>query len=500
MTQEHIAHPRAAAGAALLPVVPEWVASPTYDRSQVTASIVHFGVGGFHRSHEAVYLDTLMNQGQALEWGICGVGVLPHDRRIIDTLDAQRGLYTVVVKHPDGKWSAQVVGSIVEVVFAPADPGYVVDRLADDRTRIVSMTITEGGYLVNQETGEFDAGDPGIQQDLAPGAVPHTVFGYVVAALARRRDQGRAPFTVMSCDNLPDNGDVAKRMICAFARLKDPGLADWMEANVAFPNSMVDRITPVTTEQDIERLTDQFGVTDLWPVVCEPFSQWVLEDRFTQGRPPFEDAGVQLVEDVVPYELMKLRLLNASHQALCYLGYLAGHTYAHEVCQDPLFVRMLATFMEQEASPTLQPVPGVDLADYRRQLLERFANPEIRDPLTRLCAESSDRIPQWLVPVIRHNLRTGGAIDVSALVVASWARYAEGLDERGRPIDVVDRRREAVTAAAARRHEDPLAFIRDRDLFGDLADDERFTAAYTKALTGLHEKGAVATTQAVLDA
>ena len=498
MTQEHIAHHRAAEGAALLPVVPEWVAQPTYDRTQVTASIVHFGVGGFHRSHEAVYLDTLMNQGQAREWGICAIGVLPHDRRIIDTLDAQRGLYTVVVKHPDGKWSAQVVGSIVEVVFAPADPARVVDRLVDERTRIVSMTITEGGYLVNQDTGEFDADDPSIRADLEPGAVPHTVFGFVVAALARRRAEGRAPFTVMSCDNLPGNGDVAQRMICAFARLKDPDLADWMEAHVAFPNSMVDRITPVTTEQDIQRLTEQFGVTDLWPVVCEPFSQWVLEDDFTQGRPPLEDAGVQVVQDVVPYELMKLRLLNASHQAMCYLGYLAGHRYAHEVCQDPLFARMLATFMEQEASPTLQPVPGVDLAAYRRQLVERFANPEIRDPLTRLCAESSDRIPKWLVPVIRHNLRTGGPVDVSALVVASWARYAEGLDEQGGPIDVVDRRRDAVVARAARQHEDPLAFLRDPDLFGDLVDDERFAAAYTKALADLHEQGARAATEAVV--
>ena len=498
MTHEPTLHHRAAAGATLLPVVPEWVSQPTYDRSQVTASIVHFGVGGFHRSHEAVYLDTLMNGGQGLDWGICGVGVLPHDRRVIDTLAAQRGLYTLLVKPPDGKWSARVIGSIVEVVFAPADGGYVVDRLADERTRIVSMTITEGGYLVNQETGDFDADDPAIRADLEPDAVPHTVFGYIVAALARRRDAGLAPFTVMSCDNLPDNGDVAKRMICAFARLKDPDLADWMQATVAFPNSMVDRITPVTTEQDIERLTDQFGVTDLWPVVCEPFSQWVLEDHFTQGRPPFEDAGVQLVADVVPYELMKLRLLNASHQAMCYLGYLAGYRYAHEVCQDPLFVRMLATFMEQEASPTLQPVPGVDLGQYRRQLLERFANPEIRDPLTRLCAESSDRIPKWLVPVIRHNLQHGGAIDVSALIVASWARYAEGVDETGNPIEVVDRRKDAIVARAARQHDDALSFLRDPDLFGDLADHPRFAAAYTRALADLHESGAVAATEAVL--
>ena len=469
------------------------VARPAYDRSQVTASIVHFGVGGFHRAHEAMYLDRLMNDGTAMEWGICGVGALPHDRRIIDTLRSQDGLYTLVVKHPDGRREPRVIGSVVETMFAPDDPEAVVARLADPVTRIVSLTITEGGYLVNQVTGEFDASDPSIQADLAEGATPSTVFGYITAALARRRDRGEAPFTVMSCDNLPDNGDVAKRMICAFARLKDPGLADWMESVVAFPNCMVDRITPVTSPEDIDRLAKDFGVEDGWPVVCEPFTQWVLEDHFGQGRPPFEDAGVQMVGDVVPYELMKLRLLNAGHQALCYLGYLSGYRYAHEVCQDPLFADFLLGYMEREGSPTLPEVPGVDLDSYRRELIDRFANPEVRDTLARLCAESSDRIPKWLVPVISANLASGGEIDRSALVVASWARYAEGVDEKGEPIEVVDRLKDRVMAAAARQKEDPLAFIRDRDLFGDLADDERFTAAYTAALDALHTRGARAT-------
>jgi len=472
-------------------------ASPAaYDRSSVTASIVHFGVGGFHRAHEAMYLDRLMRDGTALEWGICGVGALPHDRRIVDTLTRQDGLYTLVVKHPDGHREPRVIGSIVEMMFAPDDPQAVVDRLADPRTRIVSLTITEGGYLVNQVTGEFDADDPAIRVDLAEGAVPRTVFGYIVAGLAARRAAGSTPFTVMSCDNLPGNGDVARRMMTAFARLKDPGLADWMDEHVAFPNSMVDRITPVTAPEDIERLAEEFGIEDGWPVVCEPFTQWVLEDRFTDGRPPLEDAGVQLVDDVVPYELMKLRLLNASHQALCYLGHLSGHRYAHEVCQDPLFVDFLLGYMEHEGSPTLPDVPGADLDAYRHQLIERFANPEVRDTLARLCAESSDRIPKWLVPVIRRNLETGGEIERSALVVASWARYAEGVDEQGAPIEIVDRIKDRVMAAAARQGEDKLAFIRDRDLFGDLADDARFTEAYAAGLDSLHAKGARATLEA----
>jgi mannitol 2-dehydrogenase len=256
---------------------------------------------------------------------------------------------------------------------------------------------------------------------------------------------------------------------------------------------MVDRITPVTSPEDTELLASDFGLEDAWPVVCEPFTQWVVQDSFVSGRPPLEDVGVQVVDDVEPYELMKLRLLNASHQAIAYLGYLAGYRFAHEVCNDPVFVDFVLGYMEHEGSPTLPDVPGVDLGAYRRQLVERFANPEVRDTLARLGAESSDRIPKWLVPVIVHNLRHGGEIRRSALVVAAWARYAEGTDEQGAPIEVVDRIKDRVMAAAARQREDPLAFLRDRDLFGDLVDDERFTSAYTDALESLHRRGAAAT-------
>jgi mannitol 2-dehydrogenase len=280
-------------------------------------------------------------------------------------------------------------------------------------------------------------------------------------------------------------------MIGAFARLKDPQLAELVEERVAFPNSMVDRITPVTTEQDRAVLADRFHVEDGWPVVCEPFTQWVLEDRFPTGRPPVEEAGAQVVPDVEPYELMKLRLLNASHQALCYLGYLSGYRYAHEVCSDPLFVGFLLGYMDDEATPTLPPVPGVDLTAYKQQLIERFANPEIRDTLARLCAESSDRIPKWLLPVVRLELAAGGPIHRSALVVAAWARYAEGVDEDGEPIVIVDRRRDLLIKRA--QSQDPLEFLRDRDLFGDLVDDERFTGEYLRALESLHQRGARAT-------
>ncbi len=473
---------------------------PTYDRSQVRTGIVHLGVGGFHRAHQAMYLDRLMNEGKAMEWGICGVGVLPGDRRMKEALSAQDGLYTLVVKHSDGTMEPRVIGSVVDYLLAPDDPEAVVERMADPAIRIVSLTVTEGGYGIDPVTGEFDPSTPGVAADLEPGATPTTTFGLVVEALARRRQRGVPPFTVMSCDNLQGNGHLSQRSFTASATLRDPDLGAWVGREVAFPNAMVDRITPVTTPNDIALVRDRFGVDDAWPVVCEPFTQWVLEDRFPTGRPPLEDVGVQLVQDVEPYELMKLRLLNASHQALCYFAYLAGYRLVHEACQDPLWARFLRQYMDAEATPTLEPVPGVDLDTYKSTLLERFSNAQVRDTVARLCAESSDRIPKWLVPVVHAQIASGGPLHRSAAVVASWARYAEGVDEQGNPIELVDRLADRLQERARRQREEPLAFLADRALFGDLVDDERFVAAYLSALESLHRDGARATLQALVEA
>ncbi len=466
---------------------------PGYDRDALRTGIVHFGVGGFHRAHEAMYLDRLMTAGQALDWAICGVGVMPADRRMAEVMHAQDGLYTLVVKAPEGTLDARVVGSIKEYLFAPDDPEAVIEKMAGPEVRIVSLTITEGGYNFNAVTGDFVAENPDVQHDLRPGNAPRTTFGLITAALARRRERGVPPFTIMSCDNIQGNGHAARRSFVAFATLRDPELGAWVRQHVAFPNSMVDRITPVTTDDDRAEVRKRFGVDDAWPVVCEPFTQWALEDAFPLGRPPFEDAGVQVVADVEPYELMKLRLLNASHQALCYFGYLAGYRLVHDVAQDPLFAEFLLAYMDREATPTLEPVPGIDLDSYKHQLIDRFSNDQVRDTVARLCAESSDRIPKWLLPVIRHNLDTGGEILRSTAVVASWARYAEGADEQGNPIEVVDRLKDTLTAAARRQHDDPLAFVANRDLFGDLVDNERFVSTYRSMLSSLHLKGARAT-------
>ncbi|UFU05400.1 mannitol dehydrogenase family protein [Ruania halotolerans] len=483
-----------------LPDLDPTVVVPEYDRSELAVGIVHIGVGGFHRAHQAMYLDRLMAEGKALDWAICGLGLLPGDVRMRDALLAQDGLYTLVAKHPDGRSEARVIGSIADYVFAPDDPEAALSRMVDPAVRIVSLTVTEGGYNVHPVTGEFDLKNAAVRADLEPGAAPTTSFGYVVEALRRRREAGTPPFTVMSCDNIQGNGEVAHRMFCAFARAKDPDLADWIERVVPFPNSMVDRITPVTTDDDRAHVAKTFGIEDAWPVVTEPFTQWVLEDSFVSGRPPYEEAGVQVVDDVTPYELMKLRLLNASHQALAYVGYLSGYRLVHEVCQDELFAQFLRAYMDREGTPTLRPVPGVDLETYKSTLIERFSNAAVRDTVARLCAESSDRIPTWLVPVIRENLAAGGDVTLSAAVVASWARYAEGVDEQGEPIEIVDRIADRVHAAALAQVSDDLAFIRDRDLFADLVDNERFVTAYRWALDSLHTRGARATVTELVNA
>lgn len=476
---------------ATLGQLPPTVEVPRYDRRAVAAGIVHIGVGGFHRAHEAMYVDGLLRRGLADEWGICGVGLLPHDRRMHEVLSEQDGLYTLVERASDGSSRLSVVGSIVRHLHGPDDPDAVIEALAAPTTRIVSLTITEGGYHLIGGSGEFDADAPDVVADLAR-PVPRTVFGVVVEALARRRARGVPPFTVLSCDNLEGNGEVARRSFGAFARLRDPALGDWVDENVAFPSSMVDRITPVTTDADRAEVADLLGVRDGWPVVCEPFTQWVLQDEFVAGRPPWEEVGVEMVDDVRPYELMKLRMLNASHQVMGYLGRLAGFEFVHEVCRDPEFARLLDDYMAREAAPTLEPV-GVDLAAYRATLLERFTNRAIADTLARQCVDSTERMPKFLFPVIREQLRRGGEIDRAALTVAAWARCAEQVDEQGAPMPLQDQRADELVEAAGRQRSEPLAFLEAQPAAADLLADSRFTDAYTRALRSLHERGARAT-------
>jgi mannitol 2-dehydrogenase len=452
---------------------------PNYKRDEITTGIVHFGVGGFHRAHQAMYVDRLLQMGLAKDWGICGVGVLPADRKMADVMAAQNGLYTLLLQNPDGTRDARVIGSIVDYRFAPEDPEAVIELLAAPSTRIIELTITEGGYNID-------------------GLDDVNVFGLVVEALARRRDRGIASPTIVSCDNIEGNGEVARHAFTTYADRVHPGLGEWMDAHTRFPNSMVDRITPVTTPDVIDTLASELGVEDQWPVVAEPFTSWVLEDSFADGRPSLDEVDVLLVDDVTPYELMKLRLLNASHQSLCYFAYLAGYRLVHDAAADPLFAEFLRAYMDSEATPTLKPVPGIDLPDYKRTLIERFANPGVKDTIARLCFGSSDRIPKWLLPVVRANLANGGPVRLSAATVASWARYAEGVDEQGEPIEVQDQLADTLVPLARSQHENPTAFIENTDVFGDLASQPRFVEAYLWALESLHRDGARATLETLL--
>jgi mannitol 2-dehydrogenase len=452
------------------------IAAPSYDRGSVTVGIAHIGAGHFHRAHQAMYIDRLLQAGVAREWGICGVGVMPADWTMRDVLNDQDGLYTLILEKPDGSRHAQVIGSIIDYRYAPDDPESALEVLAAPSTRIISLTITEGGYR--------DPDGP--------------AFALIVEALDRRRRSGVAAPTIVSCDNIENNGEIARRAVLANAESRDPELAEWVGEHVQFPSSMVDRITPSTTLEMAKEVRRDFGVNDRWPVVAEPFTAWVLEDKFADGRPPLEQAGVLLVDDVAPYELMKLRLLNAGHQCLAYFAHLCGFEFVHDAASDPLFAEFLLAYFESEAIPTLPAVPGIDLHEFSRTLIERFSNPGVRDTVARLCAFSSDRIPKWLIPVICDNLASDGSVRVAAAVVASWARYAEGTDEWGEPYEVVDQLADSLIPIARSQYENPAAFIEIAAVFGDLAHQPRFVQAYSWALDSLHRKGARATLEALL--
>jgi mannitol 2-dehydrogenase len=465
------------------------VAQPRYRREDLRVGIVHIGVGNFHRAHQARYLDRLLNQGQAADWAICGVGLLPGDAQVRDALRRQDMRYTLVERGPDGQSAARSVASIVDFLFAPDDPEAVFERLAHPGTRIVSLTITEGGYNI-ADGGGFDADAPAVLADLEPGAVPATVFGVLAEGLRRRRDRGIPPFTIASCDNLPGNGQVARLAVTSYAGLTDPGLAAWIDQEVAFPSSMVDRITPVTTDETRRYVAGEYQVSDAVPVICEDFTAWVLEDRFTLGRPRYEDAGVTLVPDVAPYEMMKLRLLNASHQAIAYFGTLMGYRFAHEAIADPAIAALVTRYMADEAEPTLAPVPGIDLAEYQRSVLARFSNQYLPDTLLRLGTDASDRIAQFLLPVVRDRQDRGLTSPWSAAVVASWAAFARGRDGDGHPIAFTDRQRELVDEAVRRQSGSPAGFLGMTKLFGDLGQDTEFARQFAAVYSAIVTRGA----------
>ncbi len=473
-------------GRATLASLPPGVRGPAFDPAAVTPGIVHLGLGGFHRAHMARYTHALMELDPgALRFGIVGAGLLPSDRRMADSLQPQDGLYALVERASDAE-TVTVIASLCAVVFAGESSAALLDAIDGPTVAIVSLTVTEHGYCLDRATKRLDPDHPLVRADLARPEQPSSAIGIVVEALRRRRDAGRPAFTALSCDNIQHNGTVLHDAVLALARLRDPALAGWIDAHARFPSTMVDRITPVTSPADVADLASRHGLADRWPVVCETFTQWVIEDDFPAGRPAWERVGAQFVADVAPYEFMKLRLLNASHLAVSGLGRLAGYVTIDEAMADPLMTRYMAALMDRETGPTLPDVPGIDLAAYKATLIERFANTAIKDTVERV---NTDAPLNVLVDPIRDRLRTGGSVDLLSLALAAWLRRVRGEDEGGAPIDVRHPLAELLRAKAIEGGPDPRPLLGIAALFGELGTSPPLVEATSRWLDSLYRVG-----------
>ena len=480
--------------------LPADVARPAYDRGQVRTGVVHLGVGAFHRAHQAVVFDDALAAGD-LRWGVLGASL--RSPGVAEQLNPQDGLYTLVVR--DGtEEGLRVIGSGRGVLIAAQDPAALVAAMADPDVHIVTLTVTEKGYCLDPATGALRLDDPDIAADLADLARPRTAPGFIVSALAARRAEGLAPFTVISCDNLPHNGSRIRQAVLAMAGRLDPDLAAWIETQGAFPQTMVDRIVPATTAQDIARLSDRLGVQDRGMVKAEPFTQWVIEDRFAGQRPDFAALGVQLTSAVAPWEDAKLRLLNGAHSAIAYLGALSGHAYVHEALSVPAFAAFVEALWD-EAQTTLQPPPGLDIAAYRRQLMARFRNAALMHRTRQIAMDGSQKLPQRLLAGAGERLAGGQGIAAMALGIAAWMRWQSGVTEAGEPFVVDDplagRTAELLASAADTDEARVAALVSLTAVFPPtLATDGRFVSAVTDAYVSLSHHGAVEAARRLVEA
>ena len=462
-------------------------ALPAYDRARLTPGIVHIGLGNFHRAHQAVYLDDLFALGERHDWAIIGAGVRPADAAMRAALKAQDCLSTVIELDPTGR-RARRIGAMID--FLPVEPGNgaLIAAMARPEIRIVSLTVTEGGYFMDS-AGQLDTEAAGIKADALHPDAPETAFGAILAALRLRRAAGVPPFTVMSCDNLPGNGHVTQQVVVGLARLSDPAFADWVEAHVAFPNGMVDRITPATGERE-RAMAAAFGLNDPVPVTCEPFRQWVLEDHFPAGRPALEKVGVVFTEHVHAYEAMKIRILNGGHAIIAYPGGLMDVDLVHEAMEEPLISAFLDKVEREEIIPIVPPVPDTDLAAYYAVIRERFANPEVADTVRRLCLDGSNRQPKFIVPSIRDN-RAAGRLPLGLILESAlWCRYCAGVSDSGTVIAPNDPNWDELTVRAQRAKDDPAVWLAMSEVYGDLGNDPDIVVAFAQALRALWAKGA----------
>lgn len=466
------------------------VALPAYDRAKLTPGIVHIGLGNFHRAHQAVYLDDLFAQGVGHDWAILGAGVREGDAKMREALLAQDCLSTVIELDPKGH-KARRIGAMTGFIEVQPDNAALIAAMADPAIRIVSLTVTEGGYFVDPATGRFDPTAPEIVADSRTPDRPATAFGAILAALRLRRAKGTPPFTVMSCDNLPGNGHVTQDAVAGLAELSDPKLADWVRANVAFPNGMVDRITPATGPRE-RALAASFGLDDPVPVTCEPFRQWVLEDDFPTGRPPLERVGVTFTPHVHAYEAMKIRILNGGHAIIAYPGGLMDIELVHEAMAHPLISGFLKKVETEEIIPFVPPVPDTDLGVYFQLIHDRFANPEIADTVRRLCLDGSNRQPKFILPSLRDNLAAGKLPKGLILESALWCRYCAGVTDSGAAIAPNDPNWTRLTGVAKAARGDPSRWLAMDDIYGPTGRDPAVIASFSHYLTDLWARGAKA--------
>lgn len=486
MTKQTEAKPAVALSNAGLGDLPKGVVVPTYDREKLTPGIVHIGLGNFHRGHQAWYLHRLMQQGVALDWAIIGAGVRPNDAAMRQRLLQQDCLTTLVELDPQSA-SVEVVGSMIDFVEIHPENAPLIAAMSDPRIRIVSLTVTEGGYY-QTEAGRLDVNHPDITHDIAKPDRPVTAFGAIIAAYRARRDAGYAPFTGQCCDNLQNNGEVLRRTVVDLAQLTDPELAEWIDENASFPNAMVDCIVPATGTAELAFVRD-LGILDAAPVTHENFRQWVIEDRFCAGRPPWELAGATLTDNVHPYESMKIRILNAGHQMLANAGEILGVETIADCMANPLIAAFFHKVQTVEVLPYVEAVEGMAQREYLGLIERRFANPKIRDTTRRVAFDGSSRHSGFVLPILRDALAAGGPIEGLALVEALWARMCFGTREDGSVIDANDPFWGNLSETAMRAKSNPLAWLEMHQTYGDLADNPRFRDAFSRWLTIIWRDG-----------
>ncbi|WP_248623123.1 mannitol dehydrogenase family protein [Citrobacter koseri] len=476
--------------------LPEGVLTPRYDRQQLQTRIVHFGFGAFHRAHQALLTDRVLN-AQGGDWGICEISLFSGDR-LMSQLREQNHLYTVLEKGANGN-QAIIVGAVKECLNAKLDSlAAIIEKFCEPQVAIVSLTITEKGYCIDPATGSLDVSNPRIIHDMQHPTEPHSAPGILVEALHRRRERGLSPFTVLSCDNIPDNGHVVKNAVLGMAEKRAAELAAWIQQHVSFPGTMVDRIVPAATEESLDEITRELGVADPCAISCEPFIQWVIEDNFVAGRPQWEVAGVQMVDDVLPWEQMKLRMLNGSHSFLAYLGYLAGFQHISDCMQDSAFREAAYRLMMNEQAPTLR-ITNVDLSRYAASLIERFANPALKHRTWQIAMDGSQKLPQRMLEGIREHLARGSDWPLLALGVAGWMRYVSGVDDAGATIDIRDPLSEKIRllVESSSDAERVSALLSLQEVFGtDLVKNPLFVQTIEQAWRRIAQHGAH---QAVID-